>query len=90
MDRNFEKMLVEQCAPTLAGIKPANLFRFSGGGKEPKQPERFWLMGRRTIRPRKRAGPSELRLSNKGLIKRNGVSLTVERKVRLTPFRFMG
>jgi hypothetical protein len=26
----FEQMLIEQCAPTLAGMKPASLFRFSG------------------------------------------------------------
>jgi hypothetical protein len=30
MKTPFERMLVEQCAPTLAGIKPASLFRFSG------------------------------------------------------------
>lgn len=28
MERTFEAVLVEQCAPTLAGIKPASLFRF--------------------------------------------------------------
>lgn len=28
MCETFEKTFVEQCAPTLAGIKPANLFRF--------------------------------------------------------------
>lgn len=27
MNRTFEEMLIEQCAPTLAGVKPANLFR---------------------------------------------------------------
>lgn len=27
MNRSFESLLVEQCAPTLAGIKPASLFR---------------------------------------------------------------
>ena len=27
MDKTLEEMLVEQCAPTLAGVKPANLFR---------------------------------------------------------------
>ena len=27
MNRSFEALLVEQCAPTLAGIKPASLFR---------------------------------------------------------------
>lgn len=27
MDRTLEEMLVELCAPTLAGMKPANLFR---------------------------------------------------------------
>lgn len=30
MTRSFEKTLVEQCAPTLAGIKPGSLFRFVG------------------------------------------------------------
>lgn len=28
MNRSFEQIFVEQCAPTLAGVKPANLFRF--------------------------------------------------------------
>lgn len=28
MERTFEAVLVEQCAPTLAGIKPASLFRY--------------------------------------------------------------
>lgn len=32
MYETFEAALVEQCAPTLAGVKPANLFRFSGIG----------------------------------------------------------
>ena len=30
MQQKFEKAIVEQCAPTLAGIKPASLFRVSG------------------------------------------------------------
>ena len=29
MERSFESLMVEQCAPTLAGIKPASLFRCS-------------------------------------------------------------
>lgn len=28
MERTFESVLIEQCAPTLAGIKPASLFRW--------------------------------------------------------------
>ena len=28
MERTFEELLVEQCAPTLAGLKPASLFRY--------------------------------------------------------------
>lgn len=28
MKRNFETVMIEQCAPVLAGIKPANLFRY--------------------------------------------------------------
>ena len=31
MERKFEAQLVNQCAPTLAGIKPASLFRYQGG-----------------------------------------------------------
>lgn len=31
MERTFEATLVEQCAPTLEGIKPASLFRWQGG-----------------------------------------------------------
>ncbi len=30
MKQTFEQALIEQCAPTLAGIKPANLFRVTG------------------------------------------------------------
>ena len=28
MERNFETVMIEQCSPVLAGIKPANLFRY--------------------------------------------------------------
>jgi hypothetical protein len=34
MERTLESMLVEQCAPTLAGVKPASLFRY--------QPKEEW------------------------------------------------
>jgi len=30
MEKTFETVLVEQCAPTLAGVKPASLFRCQG------------------------------------------------------------
>lgn len=30
MERTFEALLVNQCAPTLAGMKPASLFRYQG------------------------------------------------------------
>ena len=33
MERSFETVLVEQCAPTLAGIKPASLFRWQGADR---------------------------------------------------------
>ena len=33
MERSFEEVLVEQCATTLAGMKPASLFRYQGAGK---------------------------------------------------------
>ena len=32
MDGSFEAALVEQCAPTLAGLKPANLFLYQPSG----------------------------------------------------------
>lgn len=31
MERTFETVLVEQCAPTLVGVKPASLFRYQPG-----------------------------------------------------------
>ena len=33
MERTFEELLVEQCAPTLAGLKPASLFRYQASGR---------------------------------------------------------
>ena len=34
MERSFEAVLVEQCATTLAGVKPASLFRYQGADKQ--------------------------------------------------------
>lgn len=34
MEQRFETMLIDQCAPTLAGVKPASLFRLGGLGRE--------------------------------------------------------
>lgn len=34
MTQTFEATLVEQCAPTLEGIKPASLFRWQGDGTQ--------------------------------------------------------
>ena len=28
MERNFETVMIEQCAPVLASLKPAGLFRY--------------------------------------------------------------
>ncbi len=42
MERTFESALVEQCAPTLAGVKPANLFRFSGDPAEIRRCAEEW------------------------------------------------
>lgn len=39
MERTFEELLVDQCAPTLAGIKPASLFRYQG--REPDEARRL-------------------------------------------------
>ena len=33
MERSFEAVLVEQCATTLAGVKPASLFRYQGADR---------------------------------------------------------
>ena len=42
LDR-FEKLMVDQCAPTLAGIKPASLFRIGGAETaEIFQTAEFW------------------------------------------------
>jgi len=30
----FENLLIEQCAPTLAGVKPGNLFIYTAGDGE--------------------------------------------------------
>ena len=32
MERNFETVMIEQCAPVLAGLKPAGLFRYETRG----------------------------------------------------------
>lgn len=50
MEQYFEKMLVEQCAPTLAGVKPANLFRF--GGMELETIHRFVSEWDRCLTPK--------------------------------------
>lgn len=34
MERTFEEVLIEQCAPTFAGVKPANMFRFDPRGSK--------------------------------------------------------
>ena len=31
MERNFETVMIEQCAPVLASLKPAGLFRYEIG-----------------------------------------------------------
>jgi hypothetical protein len=33
LQKQFEDLLIEQCAPTLAGLKPGSLFRFSGASQ---------------------------------------------------------
>ena len=40
MERTFEELLVEQCAPTLVGVKPASLFRYQAACRlDPSNPE---------------------------------------------------
>ncbi len=49
MERSFEAVLVEQCAPTLAGVKPSNLFSFqSDNGNEVRETVSEW---NRKLRP---------------------------------------
>lgn len=43
MERTFESVLVEQCAPTLVGLKPASLFRYQlGPSDEGRVPLARW------------------------------------------------
>ena len=43
MDRTFEAMLVRQCAPTLAGLKPGSLFCITAEDLENvRKKVRFW------------------------------------------------
>ena len=43
MERSFEAVLVEQCATTLAGMKPASLFRYQGTEKrQPREAAAHW------------------------------------------------
>ena len=43
MVRSFESVLVEQCATTLAGLKPASLFRYQGADKrQPRMAVAYW------------------------------------------------
>jgi hypothetical protein len=41
--KSFETLLVEQCAPTLAGLKPGSLFRYEGDSRQAaRQQVRRW------------------------------------------------
>lgn len=42
MEHCFEKALAEQCAPTLAGVKPASLFRVGGEITSLRRIAKFW------------------------------------------------
>ena len=43
MERMMDAVLVEQCAPTLAGVKPASLFRCQAGeGRRPREAAGRW------------------------------------------------
>ena len=43
MERSFEAVLVEQCATTLAGVKPASLFRYQGADeRQPREAAARW------------------------------------------------
>ena len=55
MERTFESVLVEQCAPTLVGLKPASLFRYQPGpSDEGRVPLARWkgVLAARGIRVR--------------------------------------
>ena len=49
MGSRFEDLLIAYCAPTLAGLKPANLFRFRG--ESPEQVRGLVRRWDRTLRP---------------------------------------
>ena len=55
MERTFESVLVEQCAPTLVGLKPASLFRYQPGpSDEGRVPLARWnVPGYRRYFPRR-------------------------------------
>lgn len=42
MNQTFESLLVQFCAPTLAGIKPAGLFQFRGEAAQARRKVRAW------------------------------------------------
>ena len=44
MERLFEEVFVEVCAPTLRGIKPSNLFRY-----QPQNRDKFLEPGAGTV-----------------------------------------
>ena len=44
MERSFEAVLVEQCAPTLAGLKPASLFRYQAtDSRQTRETAACWM-----------------------------------------------
>lgn len=50
MERTFEALLVNQCAPTLTGMKPASLFRYQG--RVPGEARRLAECWARQLAPR--------------------------------------
>ena len=43
MERNFETVMIEQCAPVLASLKPAGLFRYETRDCADLAPVLIWL-----------------------------------------------
>lgn len=50
MERLFEEVFVEVCAPTLRGIKPSNLFRYQPQNRDKLlEALDFWSRGTGTV-----------------------------------------
>ena len=71
MERTFESVMIEQCAPTLAGVKPASLFPWQSG--DTQESVAHWArklapfgIGLRILKPCSQTGSSLIYLYHAG------------------------